>query len=157
MITSKMSIYTMTITNSKKVIVLYWTKVLDDKVGVLVGLLWFVRNESRSCFKSILDDCIWKPIVIYWLDLFKHRFMIPSHSALKYPWLLRAITTLYCHTTRSLSHNPYRDARCPLEKHLVRMLLKLMLLFLKLISVVNLGSGLLRNRRSFERLFRRIK
>jgi hypothetical protein len=56
MITSMMSIDSMTITYSNEPIILDLTKVLNDKVVILVSLRWFVWDISSSGFDCIFDN-----------------------------------------------------------------------------------------------------
>jgi hypothetical protein len=64
-----MSVDTMTITNSKEVIVFDWSKVLNDEIRILVRFWWLIWYVATPWFESVLSDNILNSIIMYWLSL----------------------------------------------------------------------------------------
>ena len=65
MITCEMSIYSMSITNTKEPVVSNLTKIFNNKVRILVCFRWLVRNISCSWFKGIFQDWVLDSAINY--------------------------------------------------------------------------------------------
>ena len=79
MVTCMMPVYPMSIAHSQKPVVLNLAEVLHNKVRILVGLRWLVRNEAGSRFEWVFQKGINKANVLDLLIIILRRVLPHIH------------------------------------------------------------------------------